>query len=132
MSDFEMHTPAFQPLISQGPEDQYTQASDKCANNGYQYAVGVLMLRRLYRIFGVLQRSQTPRYIGLGCGALLVGKLCAEIVFYYAGRLPSEFYKVLGDKDVKAFFPLLLRCMAVVAAAGTSRAALDYGAAALG
>ncbi|KAJ2023629.1 hypothetical protein H4S03_009282, partial [Coemansia sp. S3946] len=127
-----MHTPAFQPLISQGPEDQYTQASDKCANNGYQYAVGLVMLRRLYRIFGVLQRSQTPRYIGLGCGALLVGKLCAEIVFYYAGRLPSEFYKVLGDKDVKAFFPLLLRCMAVVAAAGTSRAALDYGAAALG
>ncbi|KAJ2815088.1 hypothetical protein GGI24_006165, partial [Coemansia furcata] len=127
-----MHTPTFQPLISQGTEDQYTHASDKQANNGYQYAVGLLMLRRLYRVFAVLIGSRTPRYIGLGCGALLVAKLSAEIVFYYAGRLPSEFYKVLGDKDVKAFFPLLLRCMAIVAAAGTARAALDYGAAALG
>ncbi|KAJ2063100.1 hypothetical protein GGI17_001947 [Coemansia sp. S146] len=127
-----MHTPTFRPLLSQDPEDQYTYASDKHPNNGYQYAVGLLMLRRLYRIFAVLLSSQTPRYIGLGCGALLAGKLSAEIVFYYAGRLPSEFYKVLGDKDLKAFFPLLLRCMAVVAAAGTARAALDYGASALG
>ncbi|KAJ2493860.1 hypothetical protein IWW37_000246 [Coemansia sp. RSA 2050] len=128
-----MHASTFQPLVSQGSEDRYTPTLDKNANSGsQQYAVGLLMLRRLYQIFAVLLGSQTPRHIGLGCGALLVGKLSAEVVFYYAGRLPSEFYKVLGDKDLKAFFPLLLRCMAVVAAAGTAHAALDYGAAALG
>ncbi|KAJ1823306.1 hypothetical protein LPJ60_001663 [Coemansia sp. RSA 2675] len=127
-----MHASTFQPLVSHDSEDHYTPPPDKNANSGNQYAVGMLMLRRLYRIFAVLLASRTPRRIGLGCGALLVGKLAAEVVFYYAGRLPSEFYKVLGDKDLKAFFPLLLRCMAVVAAAGTARAALDYGAAALG
>ncbi|KAJ2889527.1 ATP-binding cassette sub- D member 4, partial [Coemansia aciculifera] len=117
---------AFQPLMSE--ED--TAAKQPTAKQ--QYAVGLLMVRRLHRIFAVLLASQTPRYIGLGCGGLLAGKLASEIVFYYAGRLPSEFYKVLGDKDLAAFFPLLLRCMVVVAAAGTFRAALDYAAAALG
>ncbi|KAJ2458205.1 hypothetical protein GGF42_002217 [Coemansia sp. RSA 2424] len=128
---FEMHTSsAFQPLITEDTREQHAAA--KQPTGEYQYAVGLLMVRRLHRIFAVLLTSQTPRYIGLGCGALLVGKLAAEVVFYYAGRLPSEFYKVLGEKNLSAFFPLLLRCMAVVAAAGTARAALDYAAAALG
>ncbi|KAJ2748009.1 hypothetical protein GGI20_000096 [Coemansia sp. BCRC 34301] len=120
---------AFHPLLS---EDTWEPVAAKQSASEYQYAVGLLMVRRLRRIFAVLLASQTPRYIGLGCGGLLIAKLAAEIVFYYAGRLPSEFYKVLGDKDVSAFFPLLLRCIAVVAAAGTARAALDYAAAALG
>ncbi|KAJ2005994.1 hypothetical protein GGI04_002035 [Coemansia thaxteri] len=93
-----------------------------------EYRVGLVMARRLWRVFGVLLDSR----IGLACASLLVAKLLAEVVFYYAGRLPSEFYHVLGDRLTAAFFPLLLRCVVVVAGAGAAKAGLDYAAGMLG
>ncbi|KAJ2546824.1 hypothetical protein EV175_005458 [Coemansia sp. RSA 1933] len=92
-----------------------------------QYAIGTVFIRRLVRIFQVLLHAKpTPSRIGLCCLLLVGGKLLGEVVYYYAGKQPSEFYKVLGDKDRAAFFPLLVRCFMVVAIAGASKAVLEY------
>ncbi|KAJ2859844.1 hypothetical protein GGI22_002872 [Coemansia erecta] len=92
-----------------------------------QYTIGSVFARRLFRMFQVLLLAkQTSSRVGLCCLLLVGGKLSGEVVYYYAGKQPSEFYKVLGDKDRAAFFPLLLRCVVVVAMAGASRAALEY------
>ncbi|KAJ2778483.1 hypothetical protein GGI15_004165, partial [Coemansia interrupta] len=96
-----------------------------------QYAIGRVLLRRLGRIGGVMHAS-SGRRIGLWCVLLLVAKLLGEVVYYYAGRLPSEFYRVLGDRDVSAFYPLLIRCILVVTLAGACHAALELGGGLLG
>ncbi|KAJ2596014.1 hypothetical protein H4R99_005099 [Coemansia sp. RSA 1722] len=96
-----------------------------------QYAVGWILVRRLGRIASVMH-AYSRRRIGLWCLLLLAAKIFAEIIYYFAGRLPSEFYQVLGDRDRAAFFPLLLRCFVVVVVAGAFKAALDLGAGMLG
>ncbi|KAJ1666925.1 hypothetical protein EV178_001839 [Coemansia sp. RSA 1646] len=99
--------------------------SDKQAQR--QYAIGSIFIQRLFRMFRVLLwTKQTPSRVGVCCVLLIGGKLLGEVVYYYAGKQPSEFYKVLGDKDRAAFFPLLLRCFVVVAMAGASKAVLEY------
>ncbi|KAJ2354580.1 hypothetical protein GGF43_003176 [Coemansia sp. RSA 2618] len=97
---------------------------------GKQFAVGLTLLRQIRRIGRVLRAARAR--LGLWSAGLIVGKLAAEMVYYYAGMLPSEFYRVLGDRDSAAFGPLLFRCVAVVAVAGACRAALDYAAGVLG
>ncbi|KAI9502829.1 hypothetical protein GGI25_002606 [Coemansia spiralis] len=103
-------------------EDKLDQQTQK------QYAIGLIFAQRLLRVFRVLLfAGQAPsNHVGLCCLLLVVGKLLAEVIYYYSGKQPSEFYKVLGDKDKAAFYPLLLRCFVVVSIAGTSKAALEY------
>ncbi|KAJ2162647.1 hypothetical protein GGF46_000520 [Coemansia sp. RSA 552] len=91
-----------------------------------QFAVGPVLVHRVRRVCKVLLSGQTRDRIGLWCVGLVAAKLAAEAVYYYAGTMPSEFYRVLGDKDAAAFFPLLARCVGVVTAAGTCKAAIEY------
>ncbi|KAJ1926864.1 hypothetical protein FBU59_007278, partial [Linderina macrospora] len=86
--------------VSEMPEKQDSER---------QYTFGLVFLRRLTKLFRVMLSNQTSERIGLCCVVLLVGKLLAEVVYYFSGSLPSQFYKVLGDKDSNAFFPLVLQ-----------------------
>ncbi|KAJ2119740.1 hypothetical protein IW147_005623 [Coemansia sp. RSA 720] len=104
--------------------------SSKKDGFGDHFAVGLTLLRRIRRIGRVLRAARAR--LGLWSAGLIAGKLAAEMVYYYAGMLPSEFYRVLGDRDSAAFGPLLARCVAVVAVAGACRAVLDYASGVLG
>ncbi|KAJ2782341.1 hypothetical protein H4R18_002325 [Coemansia javaensis] len=117
-----------------GPLD--SRASSPGAGGGeckeQQFVVGRVLLRRLRRVAATALADRTQGRLGWQYAGLVCGRLAAEGVYYYAGALPSEFYRVLGDRDAAAFGPLLARCVAIVAAAGASRAALDYAAGLLG
>ncbi|KAI7829114.1 ABC transporter transmembrane region 2-domain-containing protein [Kickxella alabastrina] len=108
---------ATEPLLPAAmPPEQTEKATSQ------QYTVNLLLFRRLRRIAHVLHQSGGR--IALRCLLLLSAKLASEGVFYYSGKLPSEFYRVLGDRDRSAFFPLLVRCFLIVALAGACQAAL--------
>ncbi|KAJ1838976.1 hypothetical protein LPJ73_006910, partial [Coemansia sp. RSA 2703] len=128
-------SPTVPLLPSSAPEtpssDTFYSSEKPDGLHKQQYAIGLLLLRRLRRIGAVMHRSSNKR-IGLWCLLLLIAKLLGEVVYYYAGRLPSEFYRVLGDRDVSAFYPLLFRCICVVTLAGACRAALELGGGLLG
>lgn len=118
-------------MISTSMQDEDTINDKKSVAK--QYTVGRVLGGRLRRIFQILLSPQaSEKRVGLLGLGLLVGKLCGELVFYYAGKLPSEFYKVLGDRNQGAFIPLLLKCLLVVCAAGAAKAALEYVAGYLG
>ncbi|KAJ2764212.1 hypothetical protein IWQ56_004575, partial [Coemansia nantahalensis] len=103
------------------------------ADSGRQFTVGRVLLRRLRRVGAVaLADPAGGGGLALWCAALVAGKLAAEVVYFYAGTLPSAFYQVLGDRNAAGFLPLLARCVALVVAAGASKAALEYAAALLG
>ncbi|KAJ1731419.1 hypothetical protein LPJ61_002547 [Coemansia biformis] len=101
-------------------------------DGAWQFAVGRVLLCRVRRVCTVLLSGKGHAGLGPWCMGLVAGKLAAEVVYYYAGTLPSEFYKVLGERDAGGFLPLLVRCMAIVAAAGASKAALEYASGLLG
>ncbi|KAJ1884783.1 hypothetical protein LPJ66_010441, partial [Kickxella alabastrina] len=108
---------ATEPLL---PAAMAPEQTEKAMSQ--QYTVNLLLFRRLRRIAHVLHQSSGR--IALRCLLLLSAKLASEGVFYYSGKLPSEFYRVLGDRDRSAFFPLLVRCFLIVALAGACQAAL--------
>ncbi|ORX73852.1 hypothetical protein DL89DRAFT_263876 [Linderina pennispora] len=115
------------------PTTEYTRLNNDDAsempekpNASRQYTFGLVFLRRLYHLFRVMLSKQSPERIGLCCVGLVIGKLLAEVVFYFSGSLPSHFYKVLGDKDQKAFYPLLLECIGIVVLSGTAKASLLF------
>ncbi|KAJ1718872.1 hypothetical protein LPJ53_006248 [Coemansia erecta] len=128
-------SPTVPLLPSSAPEtpssDAFYSSEKPDGQHKQQYAIGRLLLRRLRRIGAVLHASSNKR-IGLWCLLLLIAKLLGEVVYYYAGRLPSEFYRVLGDRDVSSFYPLLFRCILVVTVAGACHAALELGGGLLG
>ncbi|KAJ2852606.1 hypothetical protein IWW36_000235 [Coemansia brasiliensis] len=97
--------------------------------SGKQFTMGAVLVGRMRRVWQVL--SERSR-IGLWSLGLVLGKLAAEVVYYYAGIMPSEFYRVLGERDQGAFGPLLARCVGVVALAGMSKAGLEYASGMLG
>ncbi|KAJ2723831.1 hypothetical protein GGI07_002370 [Coemansia sp. Benny D115] len=128
------------PLLSASPTSPITPmspppfsafhhaaAGGKGQKGWSQYTVGLMLLQRMWRMARTLHAAN--RRIVLYCGLLLVAKLAAEVVFYFAGRLPSEFYRVLGDRNGGAFGGLLMRCVLVVGGAGASKAALNLMAA---
>ncbi|PIA14668.1 ATP-binding cassette sub-family D member 4-like protein [Coemansia reversa NRRL 1564] len=104
-----------------GPE-----ADEKSGQTGQQFKVGRVLLRRLRRICAVVVKNSAYENVGVWYAGLIAGKLAAEVVYYYAGTLPSEFYRVLGDRDFPAFASLLGRCVVVVGLAGSCKAALEY------
>ncbi|KAJ1844024.1 hypothetical protein LPJ70_003134, partial [Coemansia sp. RSA 2708] len=108
-------------------EEEY---EDKDSSDKGHSTVGMELLRQLRRIGQVLLAGRER--VGLMCALLVAGKLTAEVVYYYAGVLPSQFYLVLGSRDRAAFAALLARCVGIVVLAGTCRAGLDYAAGLLG
>ncbi|KAJ1866450.1 hypothetical protein LPJ78_001811 [Coemansia sp. RSA 989] len=99
------------------------------ARSAKQFTIGPVLVGRMRRVWRVL--SERSR-IGIWSLGLVAGKLAAEVVYYYAGIIPSEFYRVLGNRDREAFGPLLARCVGVVALAGMCKAGLEYASGMLG
>ncbi|KAJ2712966.1 hypothetical protein H4R19_002485 [Coemansia spiralis] len=129
---FETHTECPVPAARVSLDDSCGADSGPKADGGREFTVGRVLLRRLRRVGAAALADPGGGRLGRGCTALVAGKLAAEVVYYYAGTLPSEFYRVLGDRDAGGFVPLLARCVALVAAAGASKATLEYAAALLG
>ncbi|KAJ2077526.1 hypothetical protein H4R24_005081 [Coemansia sp. RSA 988] len=99
---------------------------EKSGQVGQQFKVGRVLLRRLRRICAVVVKGSAHEHVGMWYAGLVAGKLAAEVIYYYAGTQPSEFYRVLGDRNLPGFASLLGQCVVVVGLAGGCRATLEY------
>ncbi|KAJ2805687.1 hypothetical protein H4R20_001985 [Coemansia guatemalensis] len=99
---------------------------EKSEQAGQQFKVGRVLLQRLRRICSVVVKGSAHEHVGMWYAGLVAGKLAAEVMYYYAGTLPSEFFRVLGDRNLPAFASLLGRCVVVVGLAGSCKAVLEY------
>ncbi|KAG0257865.1 hypothetical protein BG011_003718 [Mortierella polycephala] len=83
-----------------------------------------VFLKRFWRILQAMFRkpSKAPwLYIGLTLFCCV-----NEAVVYYVGTIPSRYYKVLGDKDMTAFFRLLIVSLLTVFLAGFGKTVIYY------
>ncbi|KAJ1913449.1 hypothetical protein IWQ60_009202 [Tieghemiomyces parasiticus] len=97
------------------------------------YSLNWDMVKRIARLTRVQFRppADVRRVYGsvlLPCVALILVAAANEVVVYFTGLIPSDYYSVLVAKDTDAFYPLLGRSLGIVVAAGLGQSLVTFAA----
>ncbi|KAF9995513.1 hypothetical protein BGZ65_008850, partial [Modicella reniformis] len=81
-----------------------------------KYCIDLIFMKRLWRFFKLLVLK--PSRVGWLYLIMTVFCCANEGVVYFVGTIPSQYYKVLGDKDSPSFWRLLFTSLGTVFLAG--------------